>query len=208
MWRYNDRHFGSICRLQQPSAVHLASHLCPPTTEQPMTTLAAAGVSAKSTAKHGATGAGKKDAAHHGSTVWLPGCATEHASLGCAPPGRVAEWFKAHAWKACIRETVSRVRIPPPPPPRHPAPSQNIQKPAWKRRIHGTLCLDTSTPIRHNRSVGNGLFNGWKTWHDKSSDCPGWRLREPGSRACLPMVAVSICRSRRADRGHGFTASC
>src|SRR5436190_21053738 len=32
------------------------------------------------------------------------------------PAGEGAEWFKAHAWKACIRETVSRVRIPPPPP--------------------------------------------------------------------------------------------
>jgi hypothetical protein len=28
----------------------------------------------------------------------------------------VAEWLKAHAWKACIRETVSWVRIPPSPP--------------------------------------------------------------------------------------------
>ena len=25
--------------------------------------------------------------------------------------GEVAEWFKAHAWKACIGETLSRVRI-------------------------------------------------------------------------------------------------
>ena len=30
--------------------------------------------------------------------------------------GGVAEWLKAHAWKVCIRETVSRVRIPLPPP--------------------------------------------------------------------------------------------
>ncbi len=30
--------------------------------------------------------------------------------------GEVAEWFKAHAWNACIRETVSRVRIPLSPP--------------------------------------------------------------------------------------------
>ena len=29
-------------------------------------------------------------------------------------PGGMAEWLKAHAWKACIRETVSWVRIPPP----------------------------------------------------------------------------------------------
>ena len=30
--------------------------------------------------------------------------------------GGMAEWLKAHAWKACIRETVSWVRIPLPPP--------------------------------------------------------------------------------------------
>jgi hypothetical protein len=26
--------------------------------------------------------------------------------------GQVAEWFKAHAWNACVRESVPRVRIP------------------------------------------------------------------------------------------------
>src|ERR1700722_7566644 len=31
--------------------------------------------------------------------------------------GEVAEWLKAHAWKACLRETVTRVRIPLSPPP-------------------------------------------------------------------------------------------
>ena len=30
--------------------------------------------------------------------------------------GEVAEWSKAHAWNACRRETVSRVRIPVSPP--------------------------------------------------------------------------------------------
>ena len=30
--------------------------------------------------------------------------------------GEVAEWLKAHAWKVCRRDTVSRVRIPPSPP--------------------------------------------------------------------------------------------
>ena len=33
-----------------------------------------------------------------------------------ARDGGVAERLKAHAWKVCMRETVSRVRIPPPPP--------------------------------------------------------------------------------------------
>ncbi len=32
------------------------------------------------------------------------------------PTGEVAEWSKAHAWKVCRRETVSRVRIPVSPP--------------------------------------------------------------------------------------------
>ena len=30
--------------------------------------------------------------------------------------GGMAEWFKAHAWKACIGETLSWVRIPLSPP--------------------------------------------------------------------------------------------
>jgi hypothetical protein len=32
------------------------------------------------------------------------------------PNGEMAEWLKAHAWKACILERVSRVRIPVSPP--------------------------------------------------------------------------------------------
>ena len=47
--------------------------------------------------------------------------------------GEVAEWLKALAWKACIRETVSWVRIPLPPPTpfaiRSPAPKANPAKP-------------------------------------------------------------------------------
>jgi hypothetical protein len=30
--------------------------------------------------------------------------------------GEMAEWFKAHAWNACIGETLSWVRIPLSPP--------------------------------------------------------------------------------------------
>ena len=37
------------------------------------------------------------------------------------PHGEVAEWSKAHAWNACRRETVSRVRIPVCPPPKQPS---------------------------------------------------------------------------------------
>ncbi|MDF2616800.1 MAG: hypothetical protein K0Q47_1455, partial [Sedimentibacter sp.] len=30
--------------------------------------------------------------------------------------GEMSEWFKEHAWKACLRETVTGVRIPLSPP--------------------------------------------------------------------------------------------
>jgi hypothetical protein len=33
-------------------------------------------------------------------------------SLFLHPVGDLLEWLKRHAWKVCIRETVSRVRIP------------------------------------------------------------------------------------------------
>jgi hypothetical protein len=47
------------------------------------------------------------------------GLSPERAGLYCLLRnsfGGMAEWLKAHAWKACIRETVSWVRIPLPPP--------------------------------------------------------------------------------------------
>ena len=47
------------------------------------------------------------------SAVPLAQC---EASAIVRATGEVAEWLKAHAWNACRRETVSRVRIPPSPP--------------------------------------------------------------------------------------------
>src|SRR5689334_7023994 len=41
----------------------------------------------------------------------------EDSVLARARTGGVDEWLKAHAWKACLRETVTWVRIPLPPPP-------------------------------------------------------------------------------------------
>src|SRR4051794_15043761 len=38
--------------------------------------------------------------------------------------GEMAEWLKAHAWKACVRETVPWVRIPLSPPFLRHSPSQ------------------------------------------------------------------------------------
>src|SRR3546814_233231 len=43
-------------------------------------------------------------------------CKPPPAPLACAASGGVAEWLKAHAWKVCRGESLSRVRIPLPPP--------------------------------------------------------------------------------------------
>src|SRR5262249_30822249 len=57
--------------------------------------------------------------------------------------GGMAEWLKAHAWKACIRETVSWVRIPLPP----PSPQESLilrsnstaQSGQWRRCFRNDL---------------------------------------------------------------------
>src|SRR5581483_9242228 len=38
------------------------------------------------------------------------------SSFACSHRGEMAEWLKAHAWKACLGETLTWVRIPLSPP--------------------------------------------------------------------------------------------
>src|SRR5262249_4141971 len=80
--------------------------------------------------------------------------------------GGMAEWLKAHAWKACIRETVSWVRIPLPPP-THPC----VQKSSfcWRSRrltpesagegSHSVLneCAGEKTPLVEPRIATSRL---------------------------------------------------
>jgi hypothetical protein len=49
-------------------------------------------------------------------------CKSAPAPSREGPCGEMAEWLKAHAWKACVRETVPWVRIPLSPPPIFGAP--------------------------------------------------------------------------------------
>ena len=59
---------------------------------------------------HGRTGEICSKRQHSGSCIHRSGKDRRPAN------GEVAEWSKAHAWKVCRRETVSRVRIPVSPP--------------------------------------------------------------------------------------------
>ena len=47
--------------------------------------------------------------------------------------GEMAEWLKAHAWKACVRETVPWVRIPLSPPERTPVRPEDIGNRSYLR---------------------------------------------------------------------------
>jgi hypothetical protein len=57
----------------------------------------------------------------------------------------VAEWLKAHAWKACLRETVTWVRIPLPPPPSVLMHSLGFESGCKKRRIGAASLPDLWT---------------------------------------------------------------
>src|SRR5690242_3701309 len=62
--------------------------------------------------------------------------------------GGVAERLKAHAWKACIGETLSRVRIPPPPPTSLAAgavSARRRQKPRGYGRLRGHWQPETAS---------------------------------------------------------------
>ena len=78
--------------------------------------------------------------------------------------GEMAEWLKAHAWKACLGETLTRVRIPVSPPALHAADvnlaRKGIPRPpdallpmrmhvaAWTNVKH-QICIPATVPGRH-----------------------------------------------------------
>ncbi len=64
--------------------------------------------------------------------------------------GRVAEWFKAHAWKACVRESVPRVRISLRPCPWSGLAADEGQRPTLPGRVALPHCARRSTAHRAN----------------------------------------------------------
>jgi hypothetical protein len=63
----------------------------------------------------------------------------------------VAERSKAHAWKVCIRETVSRVRIPPPPPDLCLRLFLAVHRIPESQAKSRSYCLALSAAVCHNR---------------------------------------------------------
>src|SRR5208337_965559 len=61
----------------------------------------------------------------HDILIMLPerslDAACEPQAVAFRPTGEMAEWLKAHAWKACLGETLTWVRIPLSPPAPLPA---------------------------------------------------------------------------------------
>src|SRR6266567_611122 len=77
-------------------------------------------------------------------SVWPQSLAKVAGPLQDRPSGEMAEWLKAHAWKACVRETVPWVRIPLSPP---------VLKQNCERRLKPILRWrrETSRQSRANR---------------------------------------------------------
>src|SRR5262249_48988723 len=72
--------------------------------------------------------------------------------------GGMAEWLKAHAWKACIRETVSWVRIPLPPPERSSLLFATVHKASIFPVLFGDRRLYVSVGVRYNPTNCCGTF--------------------------------------------------
>jgi hypothetical protein len=68
--------------------------------------------------------------------------------------GEMAEWFKAHAWKACVRETVPWVRIPLSPPDQriaHRQPAGHVVGSACASRSRGWPSTAQASTSPHTR---------------------------------------------------------
>src|ERR1700675_3260661 len=62
-------------------------------------------------------------------------------------PGEMAEWLKAHAWKACLGETLTWVRIPLSPP--HTSTIENLAQPRGiSRSIPGLVVIEIDVRSR------------------------------------------------------------
>src|SRR4051812_29906073 len=104
--------------------------------------------------------------------------------------GEMAEWLKAHAWKACVRETVPWVRIPLSPP-------ATSKMPGNKRYLS---LRPLSTPVATLKDI-RLLRWGWPSPRDKLrpwkrySAPPRSRAKQNfGSPAGMLMAAASTCR--------------
>src|SRR6516164_3561891 len=63
--------------------------------------------------------------------------------------GEMAEWLKAHAWKACVRETVPWVRIPLSPPEQWSRAFHSIPTSYIKPSNNSILVLDWRSNLFH-----------------------------------------------------------
>src|SRR5713226_3081793 len=82
-------------------------------------------------------------------------------------PGEMAEWLKAHAWKACLGETLTRVRIPLSPPEFY-----NFPVYFYFQELLSSWCL-RNCKNRHQGvecSVGASRQGQQSASHQKSSD--------------------------------------
>ncbi len=90
--------------------------------------------------------------------------------------GEVSEWLKEHAWKACVRVTVPRVRIPPSPPERQ---------------------RSFSTPLR---TLGNDHAHAWpvRGWIPQAPvSCP----TRPEIGLCLEWLSLPIVSGHGSQPG-------
>ena len=105
--------------------------------------------------------------------------------------GQVAEWSIAHAWKACLGESLTRVRIPLCPPSHEKGPAWGL----FHEMLRGFEPLVTKKRVRKPERLRRAGFGG-----AKRSQSLSVRPRFRPSSALIPhpnaLSTKSICRSR------------
>lgn len=100
--------------------------------------------------------------------------------------GEMAEWLKAHAWKACVRETVPWVRIPLSP----PFQTYKLFKALNNLREHLTEPPNQS-PTLEALSLSQGLQEGRRIEADRTRDVQKFQNIQ------APIAALVLCNIGR-----------
>ena len=121
----------------------------------------------------------------------------------------MAEWLKAHAWKACVRETVPWVRIPLSPPSmfvlvrRHTETQQKSVLIRIRCLLLCTRVRDCQRTVRGFSREFGGRFDRRNTWLGSSNPWTSLGRSRPGNTP-MAMVSISWWLARRRNWSYRY----
>lgn len=133
---------------------------------------------------------------------WRHGCGVCYT---CCLPGEMDEWFKSHAWKACIGESLSGVRIPLSPPghPKNPRKVNDLRGFLFGDS-HFNYQISTAQHVGHHVKLRSPAER--KTWSTAGVSHVGGAWRTSFSPIGVRICWRSIGRRSPERRAHNLQA--